>query len=215
MVDELSQDAEREIAKLQLDAYLAEYKTARDIVERSRVMQGQLDNLALVALGVSIPLVLVIVDRGPTAIGAVLLIPILFFAIVFAQLRHERILYIYATYVDAELKPKINDLLSAVSKSKVLVFESERFLVQRSWAPTLFLQWAATVSRGIIGLTIGLAVVILYLYLRLLLFKSGLYSYEIWLLIINSLILIGNLIIAFFIARIRYADRKERYWASS
>ena len=81
--------------KLQFDALLADYRMRTDAVERRRQMQGQLDTMTLAGLGLSITLVLAILERSPTDIGVILLLPILFFAIAFVQLRHERQLHLW------------------------------------------------------------------------------------------------------------------------
>jgi len=115
-------------------------------------------------------------------------------------------------YVDAELRPKVGGLLAQVSTGEASVFEFERFLSHRSWAPVFFLEWIATASRGALGLAVGCGIIAIYFYLRFALPKLGWDAYEIWLLAIDSLILIGDLMIAFFIARIRYSYLRQSYY---
>jgi hypothetical protein len=153
---ESSQEDNHENIKLQNEVLLAEYNMLRDAVLSFRQMQGQLDNLALTALGLSIPLILVILERSLDAIGVILFLPMLFFAIAFVQLRHERQINLDSIYVDANLRPQINELLSKVSAQEVSVLEYERFLAAHYFAPNLLTQWVITTSRGGISLAIGL-----------------------------------------------------------
>jgi hypothetical protein len=204
MEREISRDEERENIKLQFNALLAEYGVLRSAIFGLRQMQGQLDALALTALGLSIPLILVILERSLDAIGSVLFIPILFFAIAFAQLRHERQLALNATYVDINLRSKMNELLSKISMQKVSVLEYEKFLAENYFPPNLFVQWIMTVSRGGISLIVGSGLIVVCLYLQLVLFKSKWGAYETWLLVIDILMLGVNLVVAFPTARIQY-----------
>jgi hypothetical protein len=204
MEREISRDEERENIKLQLNALLAEYGVLRSAIFGLRQMQGQLDALALTALGLSIPLILVILERSLDALGSLLFIPILFFAIAFAQLRHERQLALNATYVDINLRSKMNELLSKISMQKVSVLEYEKFLAENYFPPNLFVQWIMTVSRGGISLIVGSGLIVVCLYLQLVLFKLKWGAYETWLLVIDILMLGVNLVVAFPTARIQY-----------
>jgi hypothetical protein len=204
MEREISRDEERENIKLQFNALLAEYGVLRSAIFGLRQMQGQLDALALTALGLSIPLILVILERSLDALGSLLFIPILFFAIAFAQLRHERQLALNATYVDINLRSKMNELLSKISMQKVSVLEYEKFLAENYFPPNLFVQWIMTVSRGGISLIVGSGLIVVCLYLQLVLFKLKWGAYETWLLVIDILMLGVNLVVAFPTARIQY-----------
>ena len=152
MKGELSRDDERIGLKLQFDALLAEYKMLRDQIAYHRQMQGQLNSLTLTALGLSIPLILVILEQSLDAIGAILLLPILFFTITFIQLRYERQINLDAIYVGSNLRPRANKLLSKVSPGEVSVFEFEDYLARHYFPPNLLVQWVVTISRGGIGL---------------------------------------------------------------
>jgi hypothetical protein len=98
----------------------------------------------------------------------------------------------------------MEELLSQVSPIGAVAFEYERFLAQRSWIPHLFLEWIATASRAGISLAVGAGLIVIYLYLRAVLLGFNLNAYEVWLLVINCVMLIGDLTIAFFTGRIRY-----------
>jgi len=191
--------------KLQFEVLLAEYKMLRDQVASFRQMQGQLDSLALTALGLSIPLILILLERGVEAIGAILLLPILFFAIAFTQLRHERQINLDSIFVDSSIRPKANKVLSQVSASEVSVFEYEGFLSGHYFPPNLFVQWMVTTSRGGISIGIGIGLVAICLYLQLVLFKLEWNAYETWLLLIALLVLVADLVLGFYIARMHYS----------
>jgi type IV secretory pathway VirB2 component (pilin) len=197
-------DDKRTGLKLQFDALLAEYNMLRDQAARFRQMQGQLDSLALTALGLSIPLILVILERSADSIGAVLLLPTLFFAIAFTQLRHERQINLDAIFVDSSLRPKVNSVLSQVSASEVSVFEFESFLSKHFFPPNILVQWVVTTSRGGISIAIGVGVIVVCLYLQLVLFRLKWSAYETWLLLIAILVLVTDLVLGFYIARIHY-----------
>jgi hypothetical protein len=146
LANKILQGDEAEGIKLQFEALMDEYKMVRDMVADHRQMQSQLDNIALASMGVSIPLILTVLDRNPSAIGVILLIPILFFSIAFTQYRHERLLTISAMYVDAELRPRIEKLLTKLRIDEAEVLGFEKFLSKRSWAPHLLLEWLAIPS---------------------------------------------------------------------
>ena len=209
MKDELSQGDQRTGLNLQFGALLAEYKMLRDQVANYRQMQGQLDSLALTALGLSIPLILVILERDVDFIGSTMLLPILFFAIAFMQLRHERQINLDSIFVDSNLRPKVNGLLSQFSVNEVSVFEFESFLAQHYFPPNLFVQWVVTTSRAGIGISVGIGLILICLYLQLVLFKTTWYTYETLLLLIALLVLVSNLMLGFFIARVHYRFYKK------
>jgi hypothetical protein len=210
MEGELSRDDERMGLKLQFDALLAEYRMLRDQVAYHRQMQGQLDSLTLTALGLSIPLVLVILERDLDAIGAILLLPILFFTIAFIQLRYERQINLDTIYVDSNLRPRANELLSEVTVGKVSVLEFENFLARHYFPPNLLVQWVVTTSQGGIGLGVGIGLIAVCLYLQLVLFRLNWNAYETWLLLIAFLILAGDLGLGFYIARLHYRFYKKK-----
>jgi hypothetical protein len=191
--------------KFQFECLLTEYKMVRDAVTRLRQSQGQLDSLALVGLGLSITLLLAILDKNPNVIGSILLLPILFFAIAFAQLRHERLLILNVVYTDGVLRPKIQGLVSQISTTnEVSLFSYETFLAKHGWIPKLSVEWIGVISRAGISTVIGIGVIGIFFYLRLTFSGTRVETYEYWLLVVNLLMLIGNLLIAFFAARIRY-----------
>jgi hypothetical protein len=190
--------------KLQFDALMSEYKLAREETAKKREFQGQLDNLALVALGLSIPFMLAILDRDSSAIGTILLMSVLFFAIGFAQFRHERSLLTRAMYADSVIRPEISALLKQVARDHRPMLEYERFLGQHSWVPSLFLEWIATVARAVISLAAGIGIMLVFLYVRIVVLGSTWMPYEPLLLAVSLLALLGDFAVAFFIARMRY-----------
>src|SRR5574338_1265128 len=104
-----------EALKMQYQTLMSEYQVMRQSVQEYRSIQGQLDSITLAALGVSIPVILTILDRSLEYVGVVLLIPILFFAVAFTQIRYERMVTVAATYVDANLRPQVEQILSELS----------------------------------------------------------------------------------------------------
>jgi hypothetical protein len=209
MESKLSRDDERTGIQLQFDSVLAEYNVLRGQVGNYRQMQGQLDGLALTALGLSIPLILVILERSLDALGSVLLLPILFFAIAFTQLRHERQIQLDSIYVDTNLRPKANRLLSKLSSEEVSVFEWERYLAKHYFSPNLLVQWLVTTSRGGIGLGVGIGIIAVCLYLQFVLLELNWNAYETWLLLVALLIFAGDLVLGFYVARMHYRFYKE------
>lgn len=200
-----------EAFKLQYQTMLAEYQVMRQSIYDYRSMQGQLDNVTLAALGISIPIILAILDRSMDFVGVILLIPILFFAVAFTQLRHERMLMIAAIYIDGELRPKIEKILERLSSEKLEVFGWEAFLTRRSWLNGLFLQWLAICLRAILGFGAGIGILGIYAFIRL--SQLGkIYPFEIWLLTINGVLLIIDLLIALGIARQRYTFDQKNYY---
>ncbi len=89
-------EAKIEALKMQYQTLISEYQVMRESVQNYRSMQGQLDSITLAALGISIPVILTILDRSLTYAGVILLIPILFFAVAFTQLRYERMVTVSA-----------------------------------------------------------------------------------------------------------------------
>jgi uncharacterized RDD family membrane protein YckC len=187
----------------------------REAVTNLRKAQGQLDSLALVGLGLSITLLLAILDKNPSAIGSVLLIPTLFFAIAFTQLRHERQLTLNAEYADGVLRPRIQSLLSQIPPSEVSLFGYEAFLAKRSWLPRLSLEWIGVISRAGVSLAVGMGLIVIFFYFRLALSGTRFEAYEYWLLFVNLLMLAGDSLIALFVARIRYEYYSKQYYHTS
>jgi len=201
---------QEESIRLQFDALSAEYDMVRNAVFGNRQMIGQLDALALTALGISIPLTLAILDRDINSIGAVLVVPILFFAIAFVQLRHERQAVLDSIYVHTRLRPKMNSLLSKVSTEEVSVFEYERFLAENYFPPNLLVQWMITGGRAGISFVAGILVIVISLYLQLVLFNVSWAGYETWLLAIALIALVVDSLFALTTARIFYKFYSEQ-----
>ena len=190
--------------KLQFEALMSEYKELASSKANYRQIQSQLDSLSLAGLGVAISLILVVLDRGPQNIGVILLFPTLFYTVAFTQLRHERLVLVAAMYIDAELRPQINKILSQLSKNDVRILGHEQLLSKQSWAKSFLLEWFATTSRAIVSLAIAIGIAFIYFYVRFMTSASARDPYETWLLIVNVLMLGTDMVIAFFIARTRY-----------
>lgn len=188
--------------KMQYDALITEYKMVREHVSSSRQLQGQLDTIALTALGISIPAVWAILSRPTEFAGTILFIPILFFAITFVQLRYERILFLASIYADSELRPGINQLLSSLVSSKVQVLQWEFFLSQGNQPKNLIQATAAILSHTILPFGVALGVVTVYIYSRV--FLLGQISlFEPWLWALNTLMFVSVLVYVFRLAKIR------------
>ena len=195
--------------KLQYQTLMSEYQELASVKTNYRQMQSQLDSLSLAGLGVAISLILVVLDRSPQNIGVILLFPTLFYTVAFTQLRHERLLLVAAMYIDAELRPQINKILSQLSKNDVQVLGHEKFLSVRTWSKNLLLKWLETASRAIVSLAIAVGITFIYFYIRVTSSPSAWNSYETWLLIVNALMLVTDMGIAFFIAKTRYSFMKR------
>ncbi len=194
-----------ETTKLQVDVLMEEYHAVRGLVNKHAEWHAQLDALALAGLGASIPLVLVVLDHDPNLVGVVLLLPILFFAIMYAQLRQERLREIGAIYIDAELRPKLTRLLEVISAEKMNVLGYEGYLSRKDWAKTFWLEWLSTLSHSAVSLASGTGLIVLFLYVRLFVATNPTWrGYEVVLLAINGLVLAADLTIAYLVARTRY-----------
>lgn len=189
---------------LQYNVVMTEYNMVRELVGDSRKTQSQLDNFALAGLGLSIPLVLAILEQNPNVIGAILLIPILFFIIAFTQLRHERMLILSAVYADSNLAPKIRLLITKLATPQVSLFEFDSFLAKNSWVPNLFLEWLANLSRTAISLAAGLGLIVIYFFLKVTVGPTSWESYELVLLFVNLLLLMGDAFIAYRVGITRH-----------
>ena len=152
--------------KLQFETLMSEYNELASSKANYRQAQNQLDSLSLAGLGVAISLILVVLDRNSQNIGVILLFPTLFYAVAFTQLRHERLLLVAAMYIDAELRPQINRILSQLAKDDIQILGHEKFLSQRSWAKGFLLEWFATANRALISLAIGIGIAFVYFYVR-------------------------------------------------
>lgn len=197
-----------ESVRLQIDTLLAEYQVLRQAIEKFRDMQGQLDNLALTVVGLSIPLTLAILERSPESVGIILLVPIVLFLISFSQLRHERQIAIDASYIDINLRPKLNQLLSKVSGETVSILEYEAFATKRNpISKNRLFETIAVASRSAISISCGIGLIFLFLYVKLFLTESKWYFYEILLLFVNLTIMAVVFVVSRFIldfyARIR------------
>lgn len=194
--------------KLQIDTMLAEYQVLRQAIEKFRDMQGQLDNLALTVVGLSIPLTLAVLERSPESVGVILLVPIVLFLISFSQLRHERQIAIDASYIDINLRPKLNQLLSTISGHSVSILEYEAFATMRNpVSKNRLLETIAVASRSAISISCGVGLIVLFLYVKFFFTDSKWYFYEILLLLINFAVitvvfLLSSLILGFY-AQIR------------
>jgi MFS family permease len=207
----MADDNKIEAYKMQYQTMLAEYQVMRQSIYDYRSMQGQLDNVTLAALGISIPVILTVLDRSLEHMGVILLIPILFFAVAFTQLRHERMLLLAAIYIDEELRPKIEQILLRISKENLSVLRWEEFLSRRSWTEGILREWLAVCLRAILGFGAGIGVMGVYAFIRFSL-PERMYSFEAWLLVINGALLIIDLFIAFGIARQRQLYKKKNYY---
>lgn len=206
-------DKHGEVAKFQVDIMLEEYRVIRDLASKHVEWQTQLDAIALAALGATIPLIFFILESAPDAAGIILLIPVLFFAVMFAQLRHERLLENASFYIDGELRPKLERLLSQRTKEKISVLGYEGYLSRNSWAKNFFLEWLATLSHTVLSFASGIGVIALYIYLRLSQRVSTPWNnVEGWLFGLDGLILLVNLVIAYFVARKRFDYLSRRYY---
>ncbi len=191
-----------EALKMQYQTLMSEYQVMRQSVQEYRSMQGQLDSITLAALGVSIPLILTILDRSLEYVGVILLIPVLFFAVAFTQIRYERMITIGATYVDANLRPQIEQILSKLSKERLPVLQWERFLAGHNPTNNLLVGWVVLCLRSILAFGTGLGVIGIYAFFRISQ-PQGMQSFEIYLLIVDGLLFFGDLAFALTIARQR------------
>lgn len=195
-------ESKTEALKLQYQTLMTEYQVMRQSVQEYRSMQGQLDSIALAALGVSIPVILTILDRSLEYVGVLLLIPILFFAIAFTQIRYERMVTVAATYVDTSLRPQIGQILSRLSKESMPVLQWERYLAGQNLTNNLLIGWVVLCLRSILAFGAGLGVVGIYIFIRIS-NPQNMQSFEVYLLIIDGLLLAGDLAFALMIARQR------------
>jgi hypothetical protein len=198
-----------EVVKLQYEALLTEYRMLREMVSNSRQLQGQTDNIALAMLGVSIPIILAILNQSLYLVGVILLLPILFFAIASSQIRHEHMLLNAAMYVDAELRPKIDNLLTSISSEKVELFQWESFLSHQIGAPNLLGLWIAICARASVGLGAGLGIIGIYVFIHFFQTSGPMQFFESLLIAVNCLLLFLDLALAFRIALKRYLYLKK------
>jgi len=200
-----------EALKMQYETLMAEYQVMRQSVQEYRSMQGQLDSMTLAALGVSIPVILTILDHSLDYVGVILLIPVLFFAVAFTQIRYERMVTVAATYVDVSLRPQVENILSKLSKEKLPVLQWERYLAGQNLTNSLLIGWAVLCLRSILAFGTGVGVIGIYTFIRISR-PQGMQSFELYLLVFDGLLLIGNLIFALMIARQRGVyNREQKY----
>jgi hypothetical protein len=198
--------------KLQFETSMSEYHELESRKANYRQIQSQLETLSLAGLGVAISLILVVLDKSPQNIGVILLFPVVFYAVAFTQLRHERLLLVSAIYIDSELRPQLIKILSQLSKQDVHILGHEKFISNHTWAKSFLLEWFATASRAIVSLAIAIGIAIIYLYIRVTTqLVSAWNSYETWLLILNALLLGTDMVIALFIARTRYSHMSHYF----
>ncbi len=198
--------------ELQSQILLEEYKVIREMVAKHSEWQAQLDTLALAGLGGAITLVLAFVNQTETALGVLLLLPIVFFAIAFVQLRHERLMTLSAIYIDCELRPKLEHLTGRLLGEKISILGYERYLARHTWSRGLLLEWFATSTHAALSLVIGLGIIAVHFYMRAVMLPDlALRGYQVWLLVVDILLLTGDLAIAFLIAHIRHKHNKKQY----
>jgi hypothetical protein len=191
-------------ARLQFDVLLAEYNKRTEDIFRLRNAQGQLDNIALAGLALSVPLILAITENDKSEeIGVILLLPVIFFAITFTQIRHERTIIAAATYIDGVLGPAMSNLISRLSDSKVSVLEYTRHLTEHSLVPNQLVDWISITGRCAISIAIGVGLIAVFLFLRIALFDADWQGYEVVLLALNTVVLVGDLVLAYFTAGTR------------
>jgi hypothetical protein len=190
--------------KYQFDALVAEYSAVMNALAYQKQMQSQLDNVALTALGLSVPLFLVILERNTAAIGAMLSLPILFFAIAFIQLRLDRQISLDTVFLDTVLRPVMDRVLSRLTAEDVTVILREDYLARHYMPSNFFVQWIATMSRASIGLGVGLGIISITIYVQLALLNLTWNSYESWLLLCSFGLLSVNSYIGVYSARLGY-----------
>ena len=200
-----------EALKMQYQTLMSEYQVMRQSVQEFRSMQGQLDSITLAALGVSIPVILTILDRSLEYVGVVLLIPILFFAVAFTQIRYERMVTVAATYVDVNLRPQVEQILSKLSKEKIPVLQWERYLAGQNLTNSLLIGWVVLCLRSILAFGTGLGVIGIYAFIRISR-PQGVQSFEVYLLIVDGLLFIGDLAFALMIARQRGVYNRQNLY---
>jgi hypothetical protein len=193
-----------ESIRLQIQILIEEYKTIRENVHKHLELKTQMDIIALTGLGLSIPLMISLFDINKDIYNAVLLIPIIFLSIVFLQLRHERLLSICAIYIDKELLPKMEEIISELSDDNINLLGFEQALSRKGWSNNLLIEWLGTISHSVLGLIFGIGIFDIYIYLRINVLLSPWNTLEYLLIGINILILLFDLLMAFIIAQNRY-----------
>jgi len=196
--------------KFEFDALMAEYHAIKETLAIQRQMQSQLDNVALTGLGLSVPLILVILERNPSAIGAMFFLPVLFFSIAFIQLRHDRQIVLDTIFIDSVLRPRMNALVSMLRDEKVFILLHEDYLAKYYMPTNNFIQWIATMSRASIGLAVGIGIIVVTLYVQLTLLDLSWQAYETWLLLVSTLLFAFNAYIGAYSARLGYKHYRFR-----
>lgn len=203
-------EIEVEGMKLHYETLLAEYNQLREHVGIHRNIQSQLDHIGLAGLGLAVPLIVVIFEQNIADISAMLLLPILFFAIAFTQIRHERHVFTMSFFIDQVLRNRMNEILQELEQRKVSILEYEKYLTLTFPANTLFTHWLGVVSQSMISLGAGCGVLLLYLFLRSPLRVSW-SPLAVALAAVDILCLAACLILAFYVARKRYAALQIHY----
>jgi hypothetical protein len=215
MKDNKEMDDDSKLAfRFQMDVLLAEYDMVRSEVASYRQMQGNLDNIALVGLGLTIPLVLTILSENASSVGAVLLTPLLFFAIAYTQLRHERTIVVDSQYVHETIRPQAITLLDQLSVQGIRLFEFENFLSGMLEPKSILMQYAVTLTRAAISLGTGVGIILVVMYLQLFALDLDWQSYETVLLIINTIALVVVCIVGWLAASydFQYRERSRTGW---
>lgn len=190
--------------KAQLDVLLAEYNSTRAIIENHRSGQSQLDNIALGALGLSIPLYSYLNENNLLSSGVVMLLSFLFFIIGFNQLRQERVIFTTARYNDSIIRKKSNAILSQLTNTQVSVFELEEFFIRKG-VDTFPATWVAVLLSCIASTTIGIIVLTSQFFLHPINDPTPWSALEIILLSANIVAIIVNMGLAFYIAQERFS----------
>jgi hypothetical protein len=206
--DKALPNEEAEGFKLHIDVLMTEYNALRSSIDRYRDSQGQLDNIALAGLGLSIPLIQYIIERNIVNFGGILLVSNLFFLIAFTQMRRDRFVFFIASYIDSILRPKTNNLLSKASAHSYQVMEYEAYLFRISVGNFAF-HWLTTILDSGISIVIGLGMIVIHMYLRLF-FQYSWDIFEILLLSVSIAAFLITISFAYFIARQRYTYLRRR-----
>lgn len=196
--------------KLHHGTLLAEYNQLRDHIGMLRNVQSQLDHVGLAGLGLAVPLIVFVFEQNIADISAILLLPILFFAVAFTQIRHERHVFNQAFFVDQVLRSRINEILQELEQRKVSVLEYERNLTLTFPVNSLLAHWVGVASQSLISMVAGCGMLLLYVFLRPPVNVQW-SLFAIVLFIVDVLCFFACLVLAFYVARIRYTALQVHY----
>jgi hypothetical protein len=98
-----------------------------------------------------------------------------------------------------------------MSKENLPVLRWERFLSLDSWTEGPLWKWLATCLRSILGFGAGVGIMGVYVFIRFSQLQ-GMLSFEIWLLAVNGILLVIDLVVALDVARQRQAHDRENYY---